>query len=206
MSSSEESTLAITFHKNSCNFISFAHEVANDFADKYKLNMKIYPWLSLAAKMTTPEKTIENFIRVSMKPAAKDRHLYKQPTDLPVVQGKSRFPYWENIRIENIDFFTENVVLLLPELDMKKISEWQALIPDLQYFTNEIITAEISKLLALFKTRVISEEDIRVLWEYFNSFIESTMKYIYHRRKRESGYLEGINIERELKLFKIKEY
>lgn len=205
-----ETELATKLHQNSAAFITFSHEIASDYCEKYKLNVKIYPYLKIGIQWTAPEKTIEQFLRVSMKAAAKDRKLYPTPFDLPVVDGRSRFPYWESVRTRNLDFFIENVMLLVPEIDMKKVSDWKTIIPDLEYFTNEIMAAEIGKLLKLFKEGPLAEKrkdgtsDLDVLWDYFDAFIEHAIRYIHHRRKRERDYLKGIDLPREMKLFKIK--
>ena len=190
--------------QNSILFIQFAQEIANEFTEQHGLNMKIYPYLLMAAQWTGPATTVENFLRVSMKPAAKDRAKYKTLESLPTIEGESRFPYWESVRTRNIQFFIENVEMLLPDIDMKKIASWQDLIPDLQYFTNELMSAEVGKLLGLFRGQFIEEGDVAILWDFFDCFIDHSLKYIHHRRQRESGYLEGFALERELELFRIK--
>jgi len=207
-------------HSNSIAFVEFAQQVAGEYAVQYQLNTRIYPYILVALRMSSTEATMENFIRVSTKPSANDRSKYRSIAELPALPGVSRFPYWENVRLKNLEFFMENVMLLMPEVDMKKVSGWKTVIPDLQYFTNENVTAEIKKLLQLFKDsiaqhqredlpgakntknpQVLSKDDIELLWDFFNTFIVHVMKYIAARRKRDQTYLKELDLEREWTLF-----
>ena len=224
-----EDEYSTKLHSNSIAFIEFAQQIAGEYAVRYQLNTRIYPYILIALRMSKVEATMENFIRVSTKPSAKDRSRYRSIAEMPALTGVSRFPYWENVRLKNLEFFMENVMLLMPEVDMKKIEEWKVLIPDLEHFTNERVTAEIKKLLQLFKDsiaqhlaeakslaatkppkpapnpdvkpQVLTKDDIELLWEFFHTFIVHGMKYIIARRQREAGYLDELDLERELPLF-----
>jgi hypothetical protein len=202
--------LAERFHKNSVLCIDFIEEVARKQPIALKLNLKIYNYLKIVGSLADHQVGIINFLDISMKAAAKDLEVYRTPDDLPIIAGKSRYPYWENVRTKNIAFFVENVVMLIPKIDLKKINSWKMVIPDLQFFTKDNIESEIRKLLSLFDTTnglnpTVHMDDIDELWDFLTAYIKDAIRYVKATRGLHPTQHLHLDIPTEAKLFDVSD-
>ena len=198
-------SIANKFKTNGSRFVKFIEEVATLTSKKHPtlgLNTMIYTYLSIAIDYTKPQDMIENFIEASTMPSADNLKLGRQ--GLPIIEGKSRFPYWENVRVKNVQFFIDNVTMLIPKIDLSKLDSWKMIISDLKVFTKEFIEAEIKKLLTLFQNNTLIKEDIDELWSFLAAYIKDSIRYTYLKRESSSQqpkFFEVIDVKRECRLF-----
>lgn len=194
--------LANRFKENSTKFIEFIKEVVIATNQNYpdlRLNLRIYQYLDIAVKVSDPAEMIRNFIHASTMPSASQLQLTRD--QLPIIEGSSRFPYWENVRLKNVQFFSENVSMLIPKIDLSKLDKWKPIFPDLNTFTKEFIESEIKKILLLFGTNKLSEDDVNELWAFLRAYIKDAIRYTSQEQPEDRKFYPAIDVKREARLF-----
>jgi hypothetical protein len=109
--------------------------------------------------------------------------------------------HWEQIRLQNRDFFAENGADIFKNLPMKEVDNFKRL------FTTKDRTGEF----------LVCGDNSDILWEYFGALVKMSIKYIHEKRKPFTSiddgkevhdysvsFMDNVNVENCVGLWKIK--